>query len=203
VNTRTTHLVRASTFASRPQLRDELRSEITLARESGVLVRSELYESFLQLYLFVGFPAALEAMRALEKLWPRSTEPIESEPGFDAAAYPEYRTRGKTLYARVYAGKADIVEREMLRLSPDLAAWAVTEGYGKTLSRPGLDIQARELCIVALLTQLGWDRQLFSHILGAINVGASYEDIQEAIVEGSHADELKAQRGLDLLQRAT
>jgi alkylhydroperoxidase/carboxymuconolactone decarboxylase family protein YurZ len=49
---------------------------------------------------------------------------------------------------------------------------------------------------------LGWDRQLFSHILGAKNVGASNEDILEAIDIGSLGDQAKRARGESLLNRA-
>jgi alkylhydroperoxidase/carboxymuconolactone decarboxylase family protein YurZ len=76
----------------------------------------------------------------------------------------------------------------MLRLSPELAAWAMIEGYGKTLSRDRLDTKSRELCIVAQLTQLGWERQLYSHILGSKNVGASHDEIAEAVAIGAYGD---------------
>jgi alkylhydroperoxidase/carboxymuconolactone decarboxylase family protein YurZ len=202
LNTSRTHLVRASALAARPELKDLLRAEITAAREGGEVLRHELYEAFLQLYLFAGFPAALEAMRALEKLWPREHRNDEREAQSEVDRYPEFLARGRELYTRVYAKNAEVVEREMLRLSPELAAWAVVEGYGKTLSRQALDAPSRELCVVAILTQLGWDRQLFSHILGAKNVGASNEDILEAIAIGAMGDEQKAARGRELVERS-
>jgi len=49
----------------------------------------------------------------------------------------------------------------------------VVEGYGKVLSRAALDLPRRELCIVAVCAVSGQDRQLHSHLLGALNVGAS------------------------------
>jgi 4-carboxymuconolactone decarboxylase len=194
----TAHLVRLSALAVRPALRDELRDELAAARESGTLRREEIDEAFLQLHLFAGFPAALEAMRALEKLWPRTTAQSPSEPA-DPSTHAE---RGQELYDCVYAKNARIVERELVRLSPELAQWALVDGYGKTLARAGLDLRTRELCIVAVLTQLGWDRQLFSHILGARNVGASHEDILEAITIGALGEQAKEERGRELLDRA-
>jgi alkylhydroperoxidase/carboxymuconolactone decarboxylase family protein YurZ len=206
VDTRTSHLVRSSALASRPEYREQLREEILAARDSGSLDRRDLYEAFLQLYLFAGFPAALESLRALEKNWPHAAKHADARGDAEAVGlgmdYKTYLERGRSLYARIYAKNAEVVEREMLRLSPDLAAWAVVEGYGKTLSRENLHIVARELCIVSVLTQLGWDRQLFSHILGAKNVGASNEDILEAIDIGSLGDQAKRARGESLLNRA-
>jgi 4-carboxymuconolactone decarboxylase len=55
------------------------------------------------------------------------------------------------------------------------------EGYGKVLGRPGLELATRELCILALLVVLGAPRQLYSHIRGAQNAGASSQEIQEAL----------------------
>ena len=58
-------------------------------------------------------------------------------------------------------------------LHPALDAWMVVEGYGKVLSRPALDLVRRELCIVAVCAVAKQDRQLQSHLHGALNVGAS------------------------------
>ncbi len=182
-------LIEAATLASRPEFRQELLECLRLLRSHGVVNTEELYEVFLQTYLFAGFPAALESVRALEKVFGQpkfaSTEEISN------TDYSVFFAQGNDLYQRVYATNAPKVRAEMLRLSPELAAWAMIEGYGKTLSRPGLDSKERELCIVAQLTQLGWERQLFSHILGARNVGASIEEITEAARIGSRCDEIR------------
>ena len=53
----------------------------------------------------------------------------------------------------------------------------ITEGYGKVLSRPGLDLERRELCIVAACAATEQDRQLHSHLHGALNVGVAPDAI--------------------------
>jgi len=181
----TASLIRISSLASRPQLREQLSAEVRKINEVSSVSREEVYEAFLQLYLFAGFPAALEAMRALSRAWPQASENPRELAEHAAKGYELHREHGEALYKRVYAANADRVQQEMLKLSPELAAWAVVEGYGKTLSRPGLDSITRELCIVGILTQLGWERQLFSHILGARNVGATKEAILEAAQIGA------------------
>jgi 4-carboxymuconolactone decarboxylase len=55
------------------------------------------------------------------------------------------------------------------------------EGYGKVLSRPGLDLAARELCVVALLAPQDAAPQLYSHLRGALNAGAATTDVDEAV----------------------
>lgn len=204
---RTERLVTASVLASRPELRDELSAYLQSMNTLGDIFRNELYEAFLQLYLFAGFPAALEAMKALTKAWPQTdhSDPDLAEVTARVAlsSHGEVLERGEDLYQRVYSENADTVKKEMLRLSPELAAWAVFEGYGKTLSRIGLDMRTRELCIVGVLAQLGWQRQLFSHSLGALNIGASHDEVAGALSIGSKGDSEQGSIYLRLLHKAT
>ena len=184
LDTRTNSLILVSTLASRPEYRNKLIVELRKIKESSFATREELYEIFLQSYLFAGFPAALESVRALEKVFGHEPHEIETQDEI-ISAYKDHAINGEVLYKKVYADNAVRVREEMIRLSSELAAWAMIEGYGKTLSRPGLDTKIRELAIVAMLTQLGWERQLYSHILGAHNVGATKEEILEAAQIGS------------------
>lgn len=188
-------LVTAAVLASRPRFREELIAELREIKSRDAVTRDELYEVFLQLYLFAGFPAALESVKALDRAWPLS----EAKKQTETLSYPTYLERGQQLYQEVYAKNAGVVRDEMLRLSPELAAWAVIEGYGKTLSRPGLDMISRELAIVAVLNQLGWDRQLFSHILGARNVGAGRSEIEQAAVIGARGDTVREEKAMALI----
>jgi 4-carboxymuconolactone decarboxylase len=57
----------------------------------------------------------------------------------------------------------------------------VVEGYGKVLGRPGLDLPRRELCIVAACAATAQDRQLHSHLHGAINVGVASSVLSETV----------------------
>ena len=66
-------------------------------------------------------------------------------------------------------------------LHPELDEWMIVEGYGKVLSRPGLDLPRRELCIVAACAASEQDRQLHSHLHGAINVGVAPEVLTATI----------------------
>jgi 4-carboxymuconolactone decarboxylase len=195
-------LIEASTLAARPELRPELVVLLNDAKTNSRATFAELYEVFLQTYLFAGFPAALEGVRALERAFGLPPErAIEEDPHAIASEYETFFARGEALYQIVYAKNAPRVREEMIRLSPELAAWAMIEGYGKTLSRAGLPTVTRELCIVAQLTQLGWDRQLFSHILGARNTGASPDEIREAARIGARGIAVLFERAEQLLAK--
>ncbi|MDP4220388.1 MAG: carboxymuconolactone decarboxylase family protein [Bacteroidota bacterium] len=200
LDSRTASLIRVSTLASRPDFKSELTEELRRVKESSSAERAELYEVCLQSYLFAGFPAALESVRVLSKVF--GPEPGEIEiPGSMIGAYQKYAISGEALYKKVYAANAQKVREEMIRLSPELAAWAMIEGYGKTLSRGQLDVKTRELCIVAMLTQLGWERQLYSHILGARNMGADAAQIAEAARIGAKGDATKEKMAEQLIKK--
>ena len=57
----------------------------------------------------------------------------------------------------------------------------IVEGYGKVLSRPALDLKRRELCVVAACAMARQDRQLHSHLHGAMHAGASPGEVAAAL----------------------
>jgi 4-carboxymuconolactone decarboxylase len=146
---------------------------------SGVVEQRDVEETILQSYLFVGFPAALEAMEGWRE---RATEPPRE---WDPLVEPEdtvaWRTRGEAICERVYGRAYARLRREMRRLHPALDRWAVTEGYGKVLGRPALPLVDRELCVVALLAVRGREPQLHSHLRGALEVGAEPGAVKAAL----------------------
>jgi 4-carboxymuconolactone decarboxylase len=137
-----------------------------------------IYEAILQSYLFVGFPRAIEALFAARPVLGRNGAiPLRARPADPGTAL----SAGEALCKVVY-GKNYVKLMETMRgLSPDLASWMILEGYGKTLSRPGLSATAREYCIVAILTTTRMWRQLRSHAIGAVNVGGTRSGVREAI----------------------
>ncbi|MBA2670509.1 MAG: carboxymuconolactone decarboxylase family protein [Gemmatimonadetes bacterium] len=136
---------------------------------------SEVDEVILQSHLFVGFPDALEAMVRWRELGGSGTP----DP------YPEaselWRSRGERVCSDVYGANYEKLRRNVVSLHPDLDRWMVEGGYGRVIGRPGLDLATRELCIAALLAVWGAPRQLHSHLRGALNAGASPDEVQESV----------------------
>ena len=137
-------------------------------------------EAILQSYLFAGLPRTLNAMREWRRVSGRPA------PGFDEGAEAEaraveWRERGERTCAAVYADMYDRLRVNIAALHPALDAWMVVEGYGKVLGRPQLDLMRRELCIVAVCAVVKQDRQLQSHLHGALNVGATPEQVAGAL----------------------
>jgi len=137
---------------------------------------SKLYECLLQNYLFAGYPSALTSLKILKEIYPNKKLPAVE----DMNLY-HFRKKGEENCRRVYHGKFDKLINNINSFSPELSEWLVLEGYGKVLSRPGLKFKERELCIVAVLTVMRVEEQLYSHINGAVRAKASVEEIEMTI----------------------
>lgn len=138
---------------------------------------SAVYETILQSYLFVGFPRAIEAFFAARGPLQRAG----LSAGADGADLERWRRDGEILCRRIYGRNYEKLVATMRDLSPDLGRWMLLEGYGKTLSRPGLDPATREYAVLAILTVQRMWRQLRSHAIGAVNVGGTRDGVRAAI----------------------
>jgi len=171
-------LIAAAQAAFQPRALSGL---IAWALDSRITV-DEIYEVLLQGHLFCGYPRAIESFIVLKEtlkdpnyLPSRETESIRRQnPN-------SLKLRGLSLARRIYGGNFDLVFRNIIGLSPELAEGMIAEGYGRIISRGGLDIVSRELAIISGLTVTGMPRQLYSHIRGAINVGAKPRQIEAAV----------------------
>jgi len=125
-----------------------------------------------------GYPAGLEALRELNEAWPG--RPRATREG----GVPAWRRRGRALCRRVYGTVTPRLLAGLDALHPDVRVWVVEEGYGRILSRPGLEPVDRERIAVAVLAATGWERQLVSHALGAWRMSASPASIRAAMAIG-------------------
>ncbi len=136
-------------------------------------------ELILQSVLMVGYPRALTAAQAWRD--DLGGEAVSLEDGADPSLAAGWRTRGEQLCRIIYGANYDKLRENVRRLHPALDAWMVAEGYGRTLARPGLDLVRRELCVIAQVTVLGAERQLHSHLRGALNAGADPAAVSAAL----------------------
>lgn len=58
-------------------------------------------------------------------------------------------------------------------------------GWGSTWQRSGIDLKTRSLVTIAMLTALKAPQELKGHIRGALNNGASIEEIREVILHSA------------------
>jgi 4-carboxymuconolactone decarboxylase len=154
-----------------------------LARAATEASPEWIEEVLLQSYLFAGFPRALNAMREWRRLPAGAARIGASGAGRDPEAgdVARLRMRGETTCRLVYGAMYERLRGNIDALHPALDEWMIVEGYGKVLSRPGLDLPRRELCIVAACAASGQDRQLHSHLHGALNVGVAPDVVTACI----------------------
>lgn len=133
-------------------------------------------ELVLQTYLFAGFPRTLNGMR----LWRRASNRIAETADFEESLSSLWTSRGEKTCEEVYGTLYKRLRANIRSLHPALDSWMI-DLYGRVLGRPGLDLKRRELCIVAACAALEQDRQLHSHLHGAINAGASPEAVDETL----------------------
>lgn len=149
----------------------EARLRAAMAEAASRVPPEWVEELVLQSYLFAGFPRGLNAMREWRRASGRPAPPADEGERIEDA--PEWRARGEVTCATVYGPFYERLRHNIRALHPALDAWMVVDGYGKVLSRPGLDLVRRELCIIAACAAAEQARQLHSHLHGALNAGAS------------------------------
>ena len=156
-----------------------------------------LEEMLISSVLYVGFPRALVAMGEFRRL---SGQPAPGAEATDYARWEEWRERGEAACRVVYGKHYEQLRHNVRALHPALEQWMIVDGYGKTLSRPGLDMLRRELCSVAMLLPQRTPRQLLAHLRGALNAGASLAQVDAlfamAGVAGVWPDTLAVARNL-------
>jgi 4-carboxymuconolactone decarboxylase len=188
------HLVRiAGAIAGSPE--GQVRTIMSEARETVDPIAVE--EIILQSYLFAGFPRALNAARAWRAVSERPAPAVDPE-GL-VANLDMWRDLGERTCAIVYGDSYEKLRQNIRELHPALDDWMIVDGYGKVLSRPGVDLKTRELCIVAACAVAGQQRQLHSHVHGALNAGASPSDVAgvfDALADLIARDDLSKYRQL-------
>ena len=149
--------------------------------QAAALCPADAEEVILQSSLFLGYPVALNALG----LWRRRTGRRAPEPEPEPMDPAEWMRRGEEVCRAVYAHQYEALREVMAGVHPDLDRWAVMEGYGKVLGRPGLDLRTRELCVGAMLSGIDATRQLHAHLRGCLNVGVDPATVSAMLVEVS------------------
>ena len=154
---------------------DELRA-LRLAARPGEPDR-RWREALLQAHLFAGFPRVVEASEVLAQVGGLGPPDGDDE----ARAVGDRFAEGRALFDRIYAENAAEVRGALEGYHPVLARWIEGHAYGRVLAREGLAPHEREILAVACLAALGQERQLASHVRGALRLGAGEGELHAAL----------------------
>src|SRR5881275_3793539 len=159
----------------------ELKARFAAAREARV-PGLWIEELLLQSMLVVGYPLALVAFAAWRRVG--GPAPIEGDGAEDLAHadWESWAARGAAVCREVYGRAYHKLLVNLRALHPALEDLVLVDAYGKVIGRPGLDLKRRELATVAAIAVLGAAQQLHSHLRGALNTGASPEEV-DAVLE--------------------
>ena len=174
LDTQTRELVRfaaAIAQGDEPELRERVRS-LRMAQVPVMWVE----ELLLQSILMCGYPRALVAIAVWRRFSGVRAPATDPDATYELAA--DWTRRGEATCEIVYGTNYEKLRENVRALHPAVDLWMITEGYGRTLSRPGLDLMRRELCTVAQTAVLETERQLHSHLKGALNAGADPVQIE-------------------------
>jgi 4-carboxymuconolactone decarboxylase len=103
----------------------------------------------------------------------------------DDAPGRDYRERGLRLRREVLGD--DHVDRSLARAGEDPMLGPVQDlvnefGWGAVWARPGLERKVRSFLSIACLAAMGKPDELRAHLRGAVNNGATREEIREVIL---------------------
>jgi 4-carboxymuconolactone decarboxylase len=168
----------AAMGSAQPQLKYHIEGALNVGWSPA-----EILEALMLSTVYAGFPAALNGVTAAREVFERrNLMPIDAAAGSRSGISGDRYTRGAQALERVSAGSGEAVIKSLEDIAPDLARFIIEFSYGDVISRRVLDDRTKELATVALLTALGTAQpQLRVHISAARNVGASREQIVEAI----------------------
>ena len=82
----------------------------------------------------------------------------------------------------------DFVDRALgnaTSFTQPIQEYITRNAWGDVWQRPGLDRKTRSLVTVAMLTALGKQHELKGHVRGALNNGATVEEIQEVLLHAA------------------
>ena len=96
---------------------------------------------------------------------------------YDAGLIQRKAVMGEDFVARALDGVTEFTQ--------PIQEFITRNAWGDVWQRPGLDMKTRSLITVAFLTALGKQHELKGHVRGALNNGATAQEIQEVLLHAS------------------
>lgn len=103
------------------------------------------------------------------------TQPADKD--FDKGLATRKQVMGEDFVANAFNNATDF--------TMPMQHYITRNAWGDVWQRPGLDLKTRSLITVAFLTALGKQHELKGHVRGALNNGATTEEIQEVLLHAS------------------
>lgn len=182
------HLAIISMLAATGNRDDALDFHLKAALKQG-LSPVEIAEALMQLSVYAGFPAALNAFGLAQRAFSADRGATAITAPSAAAQLSESRElrreRGLATLAQTSGASGEAVIRSFDDIAPDIGRMIVEHSYGDVFSRPGIDPKIRELTACAALAAVATkttEAPLRVHINAALNAGASRKEVLETLL---------------------
>ena len=96
---------------------------------------------------------------------------------FDKGLATRKQVMGEDFVARAFGGATEF--------TAPIQQYITRNAWGDVWQRPGLDLKTRSLITVAMLIALGKQHELKGHVRGALNNGATSQELQEVLLHAS------------------
>lgn len=101
------------------------------------------------------------------------------------ATEQELLQKGMGVAGQLWGARAGGNELPAQKLAPEFFKNVIEFCFGGFWARPGLAIRDRSLCTVAQLAALGKTDELKGHLMGALNLGITREELIEVLMQTS------------------
>jgi len=99
------------------------------------------------------------------------------DPAFQQGLATRTQVMGESFVDRAFTNATDY--------TLPMQEFITANAWGNVWQRPGLDLKTRSLVTVAMLTALGKQTELKGHVRGALNNGATPEEIREIMLHAT------------------
>lgn len=96
---------------------------------------------------------------------------------YDKGLATRKQVMGEDFVAKALAGVTDFTR--------PIQEHITAKAWGDVWQRPGLDLKTRSLITVAMLTAMGKQNELRGHLRGALNNGATPQELQEVLLHAA------------------
>jgi len=161
-----------------PQLKGHVGAALNVGA-TPIEIREAIYQSA----TLIGFPKVLNAMTAANEAFKERGIKVPLEKTATVTEENRYE-KGMAIQKPLYGNRM----KEALKDVPggmgaDVARFLTEVHFGDFYTRDGLDLKTRELLNYAVLTVIGTEDQLHSHLLANIKAGNSKETITATVIQ--------------------
>lgn len=141
----------------------------------------ELREIIIQMSVYAGFPATLNAMRTLMEVLKETGQTLSKAP-VHAGTEGRYE-RGKDWLSKISPDQEQVPKETFDKINPDITRYIIEFGYGDIYARGILPIRNRQAATIAALAAKGTaPSQLRFHIGGGLRAGLTEAEIVEIML---------------------